>query len=60
MYEYYTVSGDREYVMVLWSKKEDKMIGQVVKEAESGLKVRLDVDGERSWRFDAEEGVVGW
>lgn len=60
MYEYYRVSGDRAYSMVVWSKREEKMIGQVIKEAESGLKVTLDVEGERSWKFDVEEGLVGW
>ncbi|KAL8896316.1 MAG: hypothetical protein Q9192_003161 [Flavoplaca navasiana] len=60
MYEYYEISGDREFAMVLWSRKEDRMIGRVVMEAESGLKVRLDVAGEKSWGFDEQEGVVGW
>ena len=60
MYEYYEVSGDREFAMVLWSRREDRMIGRVVLEAESGLKVRLDVAGEKSWGFEELEGVVGW
>lgn len=60
MYEYYRVSGDRTYTMVVWSKREEKMIGQVIKEAESGLKVMLDVEGDRSWKFDVEEGLAGW
>ncbi|KAL8976164.1 MAG: hypothetical protein Q9205_007779 [Flavoplaca limonia] len=39
MYEYYEISGDRDYAMVLWSRREDRMIGRVVMEAESGLKL---------------------
>ncbi|KAL8999610.1 MAG: hypothetical protein Q9169_001570 [Polycauliona sp. 2 TL-2023] len=42
-------AGDKAYTMVVWSKKEDKMVGEVIMEAESWLRVRLGVDGERVW-----------
>lgn len=55
-YEYYSESGDRTYKMVAWSKREEQKIEQVIKEAERGLKIRLDVKGKD---LDVEEGLAG-
>ena len=55
-YEYESESGDRSYKMVAWSKREEQKIGQVIEEAERGLKIRLDVKGKD---LDVEEGLAG-